>query len=177
MISTAFGLNNNPSGRGVDKTSIFNPTGFGTIGNPQLRDIDGRFFGTLRKYEKPENSSLNSSYTTGLTDVSGNLDYKRQLELLQLENAFNAREAQKSRDWQERMSNTAFQRATEDLRKSGFNPALILGASGASTPTGATARSSSKSGTSTSANATALMTAFINGAFKLASSVLGGILK
>ena len=175
MISTAFGLNNNPSGRGVDKTNIFNPTGYGSIGNPQLRDVDGRFFSTLRKYEKPDNSSINSSYTTGLTDVSGNLDYKRQLELLQLENAFNAREAQKSRDWQERMSNTAYQRASEDLRKSGFNPALILGASGASTPVGATARSSSKSGTSTSANATALMTAFINGASRHVSVIFDSL--
>lgn len=111
----------------------------------------------------------------GITDMSGNLDWTRQLELLKLENAFNQAEAQKSRVWQERMSNTAFQRASADLKKAGFNPALLLGASGASTPSGATARSSSKSGTSTSANMASIYTTLLSSAFKLAGSLLGGL--
>lgn len=127
-------------------------------------------------YEKRERGTSTSTPPGyGITDMSGNLDWTRQLELLKLENAFNQSEAEKSRQWQERMSNTAFQRASEDLKKAGFNPALLLGASGASTPSGATARSSSKSGTSTSANMASIYTTLLSSAFKLAGSLLGGL--
>lgn len=52
--------------------------------------------------------------------------------------SFNAQEAQKSRDWQERMSNTAYQRAMQDMRAAGLNPILAANLGGASTPGGAT---------------------------------------
>lgn len=59
-------------------------------------------------------------------------------------NRFSAEEAQKQRDWQEEMSNTAYQRQVADMQKAGINPALMYGgagASGASTPSGAGASS------------------------------------
>ncbi len=49
-------------------------------------------------------------------------------------------------DFQERMSNTAYQRAMADMKQAGINPIMVTKLGGASTPTGAMAKTPSMEG-------------------------------
>lgn len=95
-------------------------------------DILQRIFD--RGYVDNVNSALQKSYEMNFNA------YQAELNRL-----FSADEAQKNREFQERMSNTAYQRAITDLKKSGLNPYLVISNGGASSPSGATASGSSAS--------------------------------
>lgn len=81
-------------------------------------------------------SGYNNGITIGRTDTSSAERFNQAM--MDRANEFSAEEAQKNRDWQERMSSTAFQRAVEDMKRAGINPILAAGTQ-ASTPTGGVA--------------------------------------
>ena len=74
----------------------------------------------------------------------------RQFQQTSAEKAmeFEKEEAQKNRDWQTEMSNTAYQRQVEDMKKAGINPIMAAYANGSSTPSGGVASGMAASGSS-----------------------------
>jgi len=56
-------------------------------------------------------------------------------------NNFSASQAAENRSFQERLSNTAYQRTTKDMIAAGLNPMLAYSQGGASTPSGSSAQS------------------------------------
>jgi len=71
-------------------------------------------------------------------------------------NASNEKIASDNRNFQEMMSNTAYQRATQDMEKAGINPMLAYMQGGATTPGGSTATMGNVGGAALEGAASAL---------------------
>lgn len=80
---------------------------------------------------------LTGALTGGMSLLGGLFAQDKTDERMQETNRFNAEQAQKQMDFQERMSNSAYQRTMQDMRAAGLNPILAYSKGGASTPSGA----------------------------------------
>lgn len=115
--------------------------------------------------------TTDGSFFSGLRNlVTGDTDYARERELQDISNAFSASEAQKSRDFSERMSSTAYQRAMNDMKAAGLNPALAISQGGASTPSSASASASSAHAGKSGQGLATLIASLLGGAFKVATT-------
>lgn len=90
------------------------------------------------------NASQSHTYGTEATQAAinaANVAYERQKELAQIQMEYNAREAQKQRDWEAQMANSVYTRSVANMKEAGINPILAagFGLSGASVGSGATA--------------------------------------
>lgn len=84
-----------------------------------------------------------SQLAGGLINKSAQSSANRtNVNIMRETNEFNAKEAQLNRDFQVRQSNSAYQRAMQDMKKAGLNPMLAYSLGGASTPSGGQATAS-----------------------------------
>lgn len=121
--------------------------------------------------------TANENYKGGLVEglntwvanlFTGDLDYARQLETLAFQNNFSAEQARLNRNFQERMANTAYQRAVADMRVAGLNPYLAYSQGGSSSPGGNYASSASGIASSSGRGALNLLSTLV-------SLIVGGI--
>lgn len=76
--------------------------------------------------------------------IGGGMDANSQnAEINSTNNSFNADQSAQNREFQERMSNTAYQRASADMKAAGLNPMLAYQQGGASQPSGSAASAAS----------------------------------
>lgn len=103
--------------------------------------------------ESWSNSWQNGTLATAEDRLNAQIANDIQTQNWLMQAAYNSAEAKANRQWQEKMSNTAYQRAIKDLKKAGLNPILAAQNMGASTGSGATASAGLSS--ASKANATA----------------------
>ena len=68
-------------------------------------------------------SAIGSSVANLATSIGGSITQKN---LISQQNAFNAAEAQKAREWNLQMDSTKYQRQVADMQAAGVNPALAI---------------------------------------------------
>lgn len=122
--------------------SLLNPwlTGFSSFGSPLATSS-----GTVSTSDFNSQEYWNKITEAQKDAAQAQMEYQTQSAERAMQ--FSAEEAQKNRDWQEQMSNTAYQRSVKDMQAAGLNPILAAVNQGsASTPAGNAAQGVAQSG-------------------------------
>lgn len=123
--SGAFGSGNiAPSNGGGIFANLFG-------GNKTIQDQNNEY-AFAEMYYANELEQSNARQANEIAQENATIAFERQKYLNEQAMAFNAEEAEKARAYDERMSNSAWQRAMEDMRKAGINPILAYSQGGSS---------------------------------------------
>lgn len=90
-------------------------------------------------------SLLGSMFSSSTSASNTQAQIAAQQDMQAHTEQFNAEQAGLNRQFQEQMSNTAFQRSRQDAMQAGLNPMVLAGMGGASTPSGSSASVSTPS--------------------------------
>lgn len=97
-------------------------------------------------YNQSGSNSVSNSWTDAMSArqwsaLQADIAWQRTLSAMDTQMNFNAEEARKQREWQEKMANTVYTRSVANMREAGINPILAanMGLSGAAVGSGATA--------------------------------------
>ena len=107
-------------------------------------------YNTAQSINRAQSSGYSNTYGSAASDRAANaaaVANAYQMKNMDKAMKFNSMEAQKQREWEERMANTIYTRSVSNMREAGINPILAasMGLSGASVGSGAAASISTPS--------------------------------